>query len=114
GACEDPASPYRSWYNFFNANPPGSGPCAVDQSYESWFGFESLAVFVDNNPSLRDFIYRGGADNVIKHWYDRGAGGWRFDVADNISHNWWHEFRAYAKGYKSDGPLIGEIWPDAS
>ncbi|MGB9179466.1 MAG: alpha-amylase family glycosyl hydrolase, partial [Pyrinomonadaceae bacterium] len=109
GGCEDTASPYRSWYNFFNNNTPCSSA-----DYESWFGFDSLPVFVDNSTPLRDFIYRTPADNVVKHWYDRGASGWRFDVADNISHDWWRDFRPYAKTYKSDGPLVGEIWPDAS
>jgi hypothetical protein len=51
---------------------------------------------------------------VTKHWYDRGASGWRFDVAGDLGHDWWHEYRAYAKGYKADGPLVGEIWEDAS
>jgi hypothetical protein len=51
---------------------------------------------------------------VTKHWYDRGAAGWRFDVASDISHDWWHEYRPYAKAYKADGPLVGEIWEDAS
>ncbi|HEV7893240.1 MAG TPA: alpha-amylase family glycosyl hydrolase [Pyrinomonadaceae bacterium] len=108
GGCESLSLPYRTWYNFFNSNTP----CTYTD-YESWFGFDSLPVF-NEGAGVRDFFYRGAADNVTKHWYDRGAAGWRFDVADNISHDWWHEYRGYAKGYKADGPLVGEIWPDAS
>ncbi|MEN3333429.1 MAG: cyclomaltodextrinase / maltogenic alpha-amylase / neopullulanase, partial [Blastocatellia bacterium] len=63
---------------------------------------------------VRNFFYRDTTDSVMKHWYDRGASGWRFDVAPDISHNWWHDFRPYAKSYKADGPLVGEIFPDAS
>jgi glycosidase len=108
GGCESLSSVYRSWYNFFNSNVP----CTYTD-YESWFGFDSLPVF-NEGAGVRDFFYRGAADNVTKHWYDRGAAGWRFDVANDISHDWWREYRLYAKGYKSDGPLVGEIWPDAS
>jgi glycosidase len=108
GGCESLSSPYRSWYNFFNSNVP-----CTSADYESWFGFDSLPVF-NEGAGVRDFFYRGAADNVTRHWYERGASGWRFDVADNISHDWWHEYRGYAKGYKADGPLVGEIWPDAS
>ncbi len=108
GGCESLASPYRGWYNFLNSNVPCTGA-----DYESWFGFDSLAVF-NEGAGVRDFFYRAPADNVTKHWYDRGAAGWRFDVANEISHNWWHEYRPYAKAYKSDGPLVGEIWEDAS
>ncbi len=107
GGCESLTSPFRPWYNFFNANVPCTGA-----DYESWFGFDSLAVFNEGGP-VRDFFYRAPA-NVTKHWYDRGASGWRFDVANEISHNWWHEYRPYAKSYKADGPLVGEIWEDAS
>jgi glycosidase len=108
GACESTASPFRGWYNFFNSNVPCTGA-----DYESWFGFDSLPVF-NESAGVRDFFYRAPSDNVTKHWYERGAAGWRFDVANEISHNWWHEYRPYAKGYKADGPLVGEIWEDAS
>ncbi len=108
GGCESSASPFRSWYNFF-----GTGPCD-GSNYEAWFGFDSLAVFKDDSPEVRHFFYRDTTNSVTKHWYDRGAGGWRFDVAPDISHNFWHDFRPFAKSYKPDGPLIGENFPDAS
>lgn len=107
GGCESLSSPFRGWYNFFNANAPCTGA-----DYEGWFGFDSLAVFNEGAP-VRDFFYRAPS-NVTKHWYDRGASGWRFDVANEISHDWWNEYRPYAKSYKADGPLVGEIWEDAS
>jgi glycosidase len=109
GGCESTSSPYRTWYNFFNNNAP-----CTSSDYEAWAGFDSLPAFKDDSTDVRDFIYRNPTDNVVKHWYARGAGGWRFDVATDISHNWWHDFRPFAKGYKADGPLIGEIFPDAS
>ena len=108
GGCESLTSPYRGWYNFFNANVP----CTYTD-YESWFGFDSLPVF-NEGAGVRDFFYRAPSDNVTKHWYERGAAGWRFDVASDISHDWWREYRGYAKTYKADGPLVGEIWEDAS
>ncbi len=118
GACESSASSYRSWFNLFDV-APGSGVCADSTNqanaanYEGWFGFDSLAVITDNSSAARDYIYRAPG-NVIQHWYDRGTSGWRFDVADEISHDWWREFRAYAKSYNPQGPLVGEVWYDAS
>jgi glycosidase len=109
GGCESLASPYRDWYTFFNSNLP----CTYTD-YAGWFGFDSLPVFRDDHPGVRDFFFRNPAANVTKHWYDRGAAGWRFDVANEMTHNWWHEYRPAAKGYKADGPLVGEIWEDAS
>ncbi|MBS1795411.1 MAG: carboxypeptidase regulatory-like domain-containing protein [Acidobacteria bacterium] len=108
GACESLASPYRSWFNFYNSN----APCTT-ADYEGWFGFGGLPAF-NENAAVKDFFYRTPTTNVTQYWYDRGAGGWRFDVAPDISHQWWNEYRGYAKSYKSDGPLIGEIFFDAS
>lgn len=109
GACESTSSTYRPWFVFLNPNTPcGTG------DYAGWFGYDSLAVLTDNNAAVRDYIYRTSGNNVVQHWYDEGAGGWRFDVADEITHDWWRDFRSYAKAFKSDGPLIGEVWYDAT
>lgn len=108
GACESTGSTYRTWFNFFNNNTP-----CTTADYEGWFGFSGLPVFNENN-AVKDFFYRTPNTNVTQYWYDRGASGWRFDVATDISHQWWNEYRGFAKSYKSDGPLIGEIFSDAS
>ncbi len=39
--------------------------------------------------------------------------GWRLDVSDEVSHNFWHELRTMVKDVKSDCVLIGENWHDA-
>jgi hypothetical protein len=61
------------------------------------------------------FFYKG-AGNVTRYWYSQGVNGWRFDVADdpNFPHAWWNDCRTYAKNYNPNGPLIGEVWPNAS
>lgn len=109
GACESLSSSYRGWFNFFTSTVPCGKP-----DYEGWFGYDSLSVLNDGSAAVRDFIYRTSSDNVVKHWYAAGASGWRFDVANEITHNWWRNFRPYAKSYRSDGPLVGEVWDDAS
>ncbi|MCW5865514.1 MAG: hypothetical protein KIT52_20670 [Anaerolineae bacterium] len=108
GACESLAAPTRAWYEFQNSNVP----CG-DGDYTGWFGYSSLAVLVDNSAAVRDAIYRD-ANSVVDTWYDRGVAGWRFDVADEISHDWWRDFRPYTKADAANGPLVGEVWYDAS
>jgi glycosidase len=120
GACESTSSFFRPWYRFTTTNVP----CG-DSDYEGWFGYPSLAVMDKSLPAVRDYIFGGSnntllpagtSKNVTQYWYDLGAAGFRFDVADDATfhHNYWQAFRSKAKPYKSDGPLIGEIWPDAS
>jgi glycosidase len=110
GACESLTSTWRAWFHFNDNNVP----CA-SADYPGWFGFDSLPQFDHSVQAVKDFFY-SGPGNVMQNWYSLGASGWRFDVAPdpNFPHAWWKDTRTFAKGYKSDGPLIGEIWPNAS
>jgi glycosidase len=110
GACLSLGSQWRTWFNFTDTTVPcGSA------DYIGWFGLDSLPTFNHGVDAVKDFFYRG-PDNVTQHWYSQGASGWRFDVADdgNFPHSWWADYRSFAKTYNSNGPLIGEIWPNAS
>jgi glycosidase len=110
GACESLTSTWRTWFHFNDNNVP----CA-SADYPGWFGFDSLPQFDHTVQAVKDFFY-SGPGNVMQNWYGLGVSGWRFDVAPdpNFPRAWWKGTRAFAKGYKSDGPLIGEIWPNAS
>ena len=110
GACESLSSMWRSWFHFNDNNVPCNS-----SDYNGWFGFDSLPTFDHTNPAVQDFFYRAPG-NVTQYWYNQGANGWRFDVADdgNFGHPWWNDYRTYAKNYNINGPLIGEIWPNAS
>ncbi len=110
GACLSLGSQWRTWFNFTDNNVP-----CQSSDYIGWFGLDSLPTFNHGIDAVKDFFYRG-AGNVTQHWYGQGASGWRFDVADdgNFPHSWWVDYRTHAKTYNSNGPLIGEIWPNAS
>ncbi len=110
GACLSLGSQWRSWFNFTDNNVP----CQT-ADYIGWFGLDSLPTFNHTIDGVKDFFYRAPG-NVTQYWYGQGASGWRFDVADdgNFPHAWWVDYRSHAKTYNSNGPLIGEIWPNAS
>jgi glycosidase len=110
GACLSLGSQWRTWFNFTDSNVP-----CQSSDYIGWFGLDSLPTINHNVDAVKDFFYRAPG-NVTQYWYGRGASGWRFDVADdgNFPHSWWVDYRAHAKTYNSNGPLIGEIWPNAS
>jgi glycosidase len=112
GACQSLSSPYRTWFHF-NAGDTHV-PCnAMD--YPAWDGFNTLPTFDHTQTAVQNFFYRGPG-NVMQTWYQAGAAGWRFDVAPdpNFPHAWWGATRQYGKGYNPNGPLIGEIWNNAS
>jgi glycosidase len=110
GACLSLQSMWRTWFNFTDNTVPCSTP-----DYVGWFGLDSLPTWNHGVDAVKDFFYRASG-NVTQYWYSQGASGWRFDVADdgNFPHSWWVDYRAHAKTYNGNGPLIGEIWPNAS
>jgi glycosidase len=101
GACESPGSPFRGWYEIRGTDVP----CT---SYTGFANLDTLPTLNDRSAAVRDFVYRG-SDSVVRHWTTRGADGWRLDVAHELSHPWWRDFRSAVKGYAPDAPLIGEI-----
>src|SRR5271157_348756 len=110
GACLSLASQWRTWFNFTTNNVP-----CQSSDYIGWFGLDSLPTFNHTVDAVKDFFYRAPG-NVTQYWFGQGASGWRFDVADdgNFPHAWWVDYRTHAKTYNGNGPLIGEIWPNAS
>ena len=101
GACESPSSPFRSWFEITGNDVP----CT---QYSGFANLDSLPTLNDANAGVRDFVFRG-SDSVVRHWVNRGADGWRLDVAHELSHDWWRDFRTTVKGYAPEAPLIGEI-----
>jgi glycosidase len=102
GAFESQDSAFYNWYTFYQ----------WPDDYNSWWGFDSLPVLTEIQ-EVRDFIY-GDGDSVARYWIERGAAGWRLDVAPDKSHGWWQEFRPAVKSTNPEAIIIGEIWDDAS
>jgi glycosidase len=73
-----------------------------------------LPLVDPSQSAVQQFFYSGTPDNVMLHWYNAGAAGWRFDSAPSIPNDFWHALRPLAKSYNANGPLIGEIWSNAS
>lgn len=111
GACQSLSSPYRTWFHFNDNNVP-----CTSADYPGWDGFDSLPALDHSQTAVQNFFYADPTNSVMAKWYSAGASGWRFDVAPdpNFPHAWWVNTRQTAKTYKADGPLIGEIWPNAS
>jgi cyclomaltodextrinase len=103
GAYQSESSPYYSWYRFKGSR----------DSYECWWGVDSLPNVNEMDPSYIDFIITG-RESVIKHWMGQGAKGWRLDVADELPDEFISMIRKTMKSIDPDSVLIGEVWEDAS
>ncbi len=103
----NPDSPYASWYTFdaTQADP--------DKQFKGWSDVSDLPELNKSNPGLRKFFYRD-SNAVMKLWLDRGASGWRMDVAPHVPDDFWREWRTAIKAHKPDALTIAETWFDAS
>ena len=107
GAQVQVDSPYASWYTF---DLKQSEP---DKQYKGWVGVADLPELNKASPDYRRFAYRD-KDSVTRLWLDRGAAGWRMDVAPWVPDDFWREWRKVVKQQKPDAITIAETWFDAS
>lgn len=103
GAYQSQKSPYFHWYTFFD----------YPDRYRTWWGFETLPEVDETKPDWVDFIIKR-TDSVINTWLDRGASGYRLDVADELPDETIRQIRAEIKSKSLDDVLIGEVWEDAT
>ncbi|MBQ7172281.1 MAG: glycoside hydrolase family 13 protein [Clostridia bacterium] len=101
GAAQSEKSPYRSWYRF-----------REDGSWESWWGIPILPRLNHEDPACRRYFL--GEDGIVAKRIRQGAGGWRIDVADELTDSFLREMREAVKAEDPDAVLIGEVWENAA
>ena len=77
----------------------------MGRNYESFFSVWLMPRLNHDNPRVRELIVE-----TMKHWLERGADGWRLDVAHGVPPGVWKEVR---KKMPADAYLIGEVMDDA-
>lgn len=118
GACASALSPFRPW---FTGGSAGSDfGCAGGWGWSGWMGYVTIPELVDANADARDYLFRGGSPqipataggmSVSEYWIKRGIAGWRYDVAQDITHDFFQAMRPYVKQtYGSTETLMmGEV-----
>lgn len=100
-------SPYADWYRL---DPTQANP---DDRYTGWTGARDLPELNEASPAFRDFAF-GAPDSITRLWLDRGAGGWRMDVAPWVPDDFWREWRSAVKTHDPDALTVAETWFDSS
>lgn len=98
------ASKYAAWFNIYSF--PVSSP--RDPNYECWWGYGSLPKLMVQNPEVKKYLF-----SVVAKWTPF-IDGWRLDVANEIPHEFWKEFRTTVKTINPECYIVAEIWNDAS
>ena len=102
GAYQSPDSPYYSWYRFQE----------YPNRYTAWWDIPILPRIHHEEPSCREFFV--GEEGVVAHYAKMGIGGFRLDVADELTDDFIRDIRRRLREHQPDAVLYGEVWEDAS
>lgn len=100
-------SRYKDWFhlNEFPVAAPDGIP-----NYDA-FGFvASMPKLNTENPEVKQYLL-----DVATYWIrEADIDGWRLDVANEVDHEFWRDFRKAVKKIKPDAYILGEIWHESA
>lgn len=99
-------SPYKDWFHL-QGFPVDTGKI----NYETFANdVSSMPKLRTENPEVKNYLLK-----VAEYWVKEiGIDGWRLDVANEVDHAFWREFREVVKAAKPDALIIGEVWHDST
>lgn len=98
------SSPYHGWFIIH-----GDKPIRKPLNYEVFASCSYMPKWNTSNPEVQEYLCKIG-----EYWIkEYGIDGWRLDVSDEVSHDFWRMFRKRVKAFGSDKVLIGENWHDS-
>jgi glycosidase len=74
------------------------------------FGFEPrMPKWNTAHPLVREHLL-----GAIRYWMENyGVDGWRLDVSNEVSHDFWREFRKLIKSINPEAYIMGENWDNS-
>ncbi|GGA66577.1 glycoside hydrolase family 13 protein [Ornithinibacillus halotolerans] len=98
-------SNYKDWFHLWDF-PVETEP---KPNYDA-FGFvSSMPKLNTENPEVKQYLL-----DVARYWIEEfDIDGWRLDVANEVDHAFWRDFRRVVKSVKPDAYILGEIWHDS-
>ena len=103
-------SEYAGWFwiNEFPVYPdiPENERDLWNLNYETFGNVAQMPKLNTENEECRKYLL-----DVARHWVEEfDIDGWRLDVANEVDHEFWRDFRRVVKGIKPDCYILGEIW----
>jgi len=98
-------SSYKDWFHLWEFPVKSTGYPNYDA-----FGFvASMPKLNTANPEVKNYLL-----DVARYWIEEfNIDGWRLDVANEVDHAFWRDFRNVVKKSKPDAYILGEIWHDS-
>lgn len=98
-------SPYIDWFHLreFPVKPD------PEPNYDTFAFVGTMPKLNTENPEVRAYLLK-----VARYWVEEfDIDGWRLDVANEVDHQFWRDFREEVKSIKPDVYILGEIWHDS-
>lgn len=100
-------SRYKDWFYIHKF------PIAIENGIPTYdtFAFEPLMPKLNTaNEEVKAYLLQ-----VAEYWIkEANIDGWRLDVANEVDHQFWRDFRQVVKKVKPDAYILGEIWHESS
>lgn len=100
-------SVYKDWFHVREF------PLRTDNGVPSYdtFGFvPEMPKLNTEHPDVKDYLL-----GVAEYWIKEvGIDGWRLDVANEVDHGFWRDFRKVVKNANPEAYILGEIWHESS
>ncbi|WP_026695022.1 glycoside hydrolase family 13 protein [Peribacillus kribbensis] len=98
-------SAYKEWFHVWDY-PVETKPAP---NYDTFGFFPEMPKLNTENPEVKEYLL-----GVGRYWVQEfGIDGWRLDVANEVDHAFWREFRKEIKAINPDVYILGEIWHDS-
>ena len=96
-----PGSADEEWFRVTWA--PGAGPGDVP-AYDDFEGYGQLVALNHDSPAVQDFVVE-----VMCHWLEAGADGWRLDAAYAVPLPFWAAVSRRVRERFPEAYLVGEV-----
>jgi glycosidase len=104
------SSPYADWFHIHHFpvsyTPSADFEHASEISYDTFAFTPHMPKLNTANPEVQAYLLK-----IANYWiteFDIDA--WRLDVANEVDHHFWKEFRKTCDAAKQDFYILGEIW----
>ncbi len=110
------ASPYKDWFIIKQWDDPATPENEFE--YQGWYGVRDLPEIREDERGPVAAGFREHVRAILRRWMDPngdgdpsdGIDGWRLDVADMVSLEFWRDFRRWVREINPDAYLTGEVW----
>ncbi|WP_169313423.1 glycoside hydrolase family 13 protein [Treponema primitia] len=103
-------SPYRDYFHIHRFPVKSSYSEKYAMDFDAFGFYPNMPKWNTENPAVRKYLLEAAA-----YWIrEADIDGWRLDVANEVSLDFWKDFSRSVRSLKEDFYIVGEVWFNAS